>query len=353
MEATRSHDDVLDSGMRFLCLTQQDDGRWSDFDTLAGPSDEWVTAIAVSALAVLPVPPGGKQDVEGALTSAGKWLSARQRDDGGWGYSDLVPSDADSTSHVRAALSLIPGTLPGVLAQADSFLALHEDAAGRLHTYADEAGIRAYTGVDDAISFAGWTSAHPCVTAYAASTLPPDRRRRLVEALRHWQREDGSWPAYWWSDRTSATRWAAEAITGSSGKASAADRPVLASAEAWLRHRGQELMDQPSGSLDGTAYPLAHVLAGLITLQSERASIDQIAAHLRMQQCDDGSWPSSARLRIPPPDVVDPEALTQWSRESGGGASINSDLRRIVTTATALGALARHASLLAPAMADR
>jgi hypothetical protein len=60
----------------------------------------------------------------------------------------------------------------------------------------------------------------------------------------------------------------------------------------------------------------------------------------------DGSWPSTAALRIPPPDVEDPERYERWVLHGRGGGSILLDGRAIFTTATVVAALGRTAHVL-------
>ncbi len=62
--------------------------------------------------------------------------------------------------------------------------------------------------------------------------------------------------------------------------------------------------------------------------------VNRTTEHVLHAQQPDGSWPSSARLRIPPPGVLDPEGYQNWMVNGKGGGSIISDQHRIFTTAT-------------------
>src|SRR5205823_6197460 len=85
-------DTAVENGIAFLLGRRDVRGWWSDFQTLAGPSTEWVSAFVAFALA--------RTNRTAALAAARdtwrrlrctRWWSA------GWGYNPTVPSDADST----------------------------------------------------------------------------------------------------------------------------------------------------------------------------------------------------------------------------------------------------------------
>jgi hypothetical protein len=65
------------------------------------------------------------------------------------------------------------------------------------------------------------------------------------------------------------------------------------------------------------------------------------------QQRDDGSWQSSARLRVPFPDDEHPDTSTQWTYHGQIEGSIVFDGRAVFTTATVLRAI--HLALNAEA----
>ena len=54
------------------------------------------------------------------------------------------------------------------------------------------------------------------------------------------------------------------------------------------------------------------------------------------RQLPSGAWEPSARLRVPPPDVVDPETFTDWVEGGRIERAVVLDQNAIFTTATAL-----------------
>jgi hypothetical protein len=87
--------------------------------------------------------------------------------------------------------------------------------------------------------------------------------------------------------------------------------------------------------------PFDHALA-LRTLLIEPEMLplaDRVLERLSASQRADGSWTPSARLRIPPPHVTDPDAYSPWVERGRGGGSVQVDQHACFTTATVLQAL--------------
>ena len=81
----------------FLISQRSKSGWWRDFDTLAGPSDEWVTAYIGSWLAAI-------DSSEAKQAARMSWTLLRHRRwwSAGWGYNATVPADADTTLLVHS-----------------------------------------------------------------------------------------------------------------------------------------------------------------------------------------------------------------------------------------------------------
>jgi hypothetical protein len=320
----------------YLLSKQDRAGFWNDFDTLAGPSDEWVTAYVGSGLAE-------NSDALGKQAASVAWraLCRRRWYSGSWGFNRLTPPDADSTVWGLQLAARIGAEHSARAARARRFLARHLLPDGSLVTYARSGPIRQFTRLNRGISFEGWCSSHTCVTAAAASLEPFQGHEQVLAFLRRSQAIDGSWPAYWWADRAYSTGLAAQGMAQSQDRS---DQSCLRRAVTWAANQiltgGSGYPSGVLGSAFATSYCLM-ILTCSNNPQSVRLPIARAVGALMDGQRADGSWGPSAALRIPPPSVQDPDSYPHWQKGGRGGGSIQLDRNAIFTTASVLRALNR------------
>ncbi len=290
----------------FLEQARNAEGWWQDFKLAPGCSDEWVTAYVGKALVSLSTRPK-------MITALKAWqlLASRRQSASGWGYNALTPTDADSTMW---GLQLAGATgCRGWKAakKGQTFLTQHVRARGGIATYANDRLIRRFIGASVKQSFQGWCAPHTCVTAAAASL--PEFRWSACDWLRQQQREDGSWGSYWWCEDEYATALAAEALSKS---IEPEDYERVQQAINWARKRicrdgSVRSLIQSSGSPFATAW-----VARILLLRDHPQEFDnclkQVVRWLLKNQNVDGSWSPSAGLRVPPPEVTEPENYHKW-----------------------------------------
>ena len=317
----------------FLEGARNAEGWWQDFKLAPGCSDEWVTAYVGTALASLSTRPT-------MITALKAWrlLASRRQSASGWGYNALTPTDADSTLWALQ-LAGATGCRGWKAAQkGQAFLTQHVRAGGGVATYANDRLIRRFIGASVEQSFQGWCAPHTCVTAAAASL--PEFRCSACDWLRQQQREDGSWGSYWWCEDEYATALAAEAVARG---IEPGDRDRIQQAIYWARERiGRDgsvvSVVQASGSPFATAW-VARILILSDQPQEVGNSLEQVVRWLLQHQNADGSWSPSAGLRVPPPEVAEPENYHHWVLHGSIEGAISLDQNGIFTTATVLQAL--------------
>jgi hypothetical protein len=328
---------VLQGGVSYLAAGRGPAGWWHDFDLAAGPGDMWITAYVATMLAEV-------RDERAARLVGEAWelLDRHRHGNGGWGYHTGVPADADTTVWVLRLAEQVAAPTAGTLTatgpgSARAFLERHRRTDGGLATYAEAEPIRAYMGLPASVSYHGWTASHPCVSAAAANLrLAGDRFDAYLAAT---QQPDGDWPAYWWVGDEYPTSQAVSALSRRDvPRRAGAPRADLAAAAGWLQDRLRDLLAQPEHQ---SAFAIACCVRALAIRDGDPDGLLRAAARrLTDAQLEDGSWPASARLRVPPPDCRDPRTLSRWvpgGRREGG---VTIDLNRMFTTATALSALA-------------
>jgi hypothetical protein len=302
------------AALSFLLGAQDASGAWKDFLLPAGNSNVWVTAFVGGVVADSP-----SEEAQQAARAGWRFLERAETAAGGWGYNPAVPGDADSTLWgLRLAESLgVRESDPA--RRADEFLEQHVRDDGGLATYASPTRVRNYVRLPPSIPFQGWTQSHVCVTAAGANlgTLS----RRLYPYLLKRQTEEGKWDAYWWFDDEYSTAEAVVALTGKARTAAdVADGTALRIERAarWALGRG-ELLTASEANLR-PAFALAHALRVIARARQRRDMQDALSgglAKILEWQKPDGSWPPSARLRVPRPDALVPDPSADWTLWAG------------------------------------
>jgi squalene cyclase len=321
--------EAIDQAITFLLSQRNKRGWWKEFDTLAGASDEWVTAYVGGVLAEIPHP-----HATGAARKAWAILRRRRWWSQGWGYNGYVPADADSTLwSLRLATRI--GMAHSVRARrALRFLLRHQQRDGGIVTYVEDKPIRLFTRLNRGASFEGWCGTHTCVTAAAGGLQEFRGHDSVLNYLRLRQSADGSWDGYWWCDREYTTSLAVEALATS---VTGEDIEQIEKAVQWVLT--STTAAQRSGDPPFVIALRVLILARARDKQGVRTTLEGLVNELLRAQLADGSWPPSARLRIPPPHVTRPEEYVGWVQNSRGGGSIQVDSNRCFTTATSLRAL--------------
>jgi hypothetical protein len=316
---------ALRSAIGFLCERCGEDrinefGCWRDFDFYVGQSDEWVTAFTAAALAET-------CDHQARDIAALVWSRLQARASGtgpGFGYNGKTTHDADSTIWACRLAQNLGISSGDCLSQSLDFIRSCMRTDGGISTFPNASVVRQMVRIPAGMSVEGWIQSHICVTAAAAGLLElgGSSVRRYLRAT---QSPSGAWSAYWWSDPEYATALAVDALRTSQSEE---DSAAIERAGAWMASRADT----------GAPFPLALRVLGIS--RAGNRGFDAALGRLLDLQRADGSWPPSARLRQPPPYLLDPDAWWFWDQRHKGFGCVRVDDRSVFTTATAVWALA-------------
>jgi hypothetical protein len=300
----RSLAESVQDGVAFLLDARRGDC-WGDFELPVGVSNSWVTAYTLARLGMVDedVLPGYSASV---LARSLDWLESVRSIRGGWGYNPSVDDDADSTSWAIMALRCHRREVPE---EALRLIRSCRTPDGWFATY--PMGGR---------NARGWHHAAPDVTAAAMRALGETWTPAAESRFRSLQRDDGSIPAYWWASRFYTAALLAEGYPRNCLSA-------LFGGAVDLWHH----------ALAANAFELAQLLSIHARVGNPRQA-SSIASEICARQRSDGSWPSSAILRLPTCEL-----RTPWEAIDGG--RLFSDLNRVFTTATTVAALSMFAGV--------
>ncbi len=302
---------AIDDAVAFLTRAQEPSGIWLDYAFPIGPSDEWVTSYVGFCLAeAAPDDPR----VSNAVAKAAEWLVADLRTRQGAGYNWLCPADSDSTGWAVLFLRASGQKVDEALYE---FLLRRQNPDGGLATYDSDLFPPGHS----------WASSHPEVTPVALRALLTrfDDRNSAVRAGFDYvvkrARVDELWPSFWWTNPVYSTCM-----------------NVTLLAEANLQEELQATrcaVDALPECSDPFSIALLAEIGLSIDGKNGSAQLERRLRALCELQARDGSWPSSAILRLTNSDCPEP-----WRREGDVG-DLYPDVKRLITSSTVLRSLAR------------
>ena len=278
--------EARDRGTDFLLARQAADGHWEDFEVHGGASNAWVTG-AVGTL----LPHSDDRPVlRSAIRKASSYLK-RKRREGGWGYSDRFPEDADSTAWAVRCIARVDN-LPTV------DLTSYQRSCGGIATYAST-------------DYGVWAEPHIDVTAnvlladcYFPGVIRFDRGR-AIHFLVNRQNADGSWDAQWWRSPYYSTALCGEALI----QTGQGQQGLLAAIGFVLRRQRSDggWGARESNALDTALCVRLLILSKEVLSTSQDADGDPVEAGVRWlcrQQLPEGSFPPAMSCIMPPPFPV-------------------------------------------------
>ena len=324
-------DHAIEKGIKYL-LSQSTKGRWRGFPTLAGESDIWVTGFVVAHINKL-------CEQEEVINEARNFLIHSRQPSNGWAYSVNVPSDADSTAWCLMALescSLLTGL---ELDNTKSFLWSHFVDNG-ISTYRVESGIGEFISAPNDEAIQGWTSAHSDVTIAAVlADINNEKIPKILTWLTDQQTDEGVINSYWWRSAYYTTTLLLRALSlrQESLPKEHSKKIIQNLVKRQLPDGGFGL--DPSAKLD--PFTTALSLESFVHLSDLDSTTETYlcAKSLLQSQNKDGSWDGNYILRIPAPNIMDPNKVVNWNSEHGGGNSFVKDQDGLFATAMACYAL--------------
>lgn len=313
-KTTRPHalHEACQLALEAILAAQRFDGSWIDFDLPAvGASDTWVTAHVGLQLATMPQ---AWSDFVGTqrLEAATSYLRSKWRH--GWGYNDLAPVDADSTSHALLFFHATRSEPPGSTIKA---LQAFQQPDGGFATYLRSGG----EPIPES-----WCRSHPDVTPVAIEALSAHSRDRqhldlIRQALRRFEEDRkgiDQWPVFWWNlNWYTTSAWSRTLqVLGQS-----CPQPL------WPENMGL--------SLDCDSDLDAALLLELAVYAGRTGEARQMVERLLANQLDNGFWPPRPVLRQPKAGVERP-----WEVEDFGESY--ADVFGVYSAATILNRLARY-----------
>ncbi len=315
----------INKSLTFIKNRKKENNTWSDFMTLAGAGTNWITAFVVSMLGEFPE---NKSFLQDSLS----WLEEHGRE-----YHGCNILDADSVNFLIKAKEMMNEEILG--SDIDQWKQFRHPSGG-FSTYIGNE-ITQILHVDANTDTKGWTSEQYCVTAVACwiakSTDNKDIYQRSLSYLQQGMKPDGCIPSYWWTEDLYATAFAVMCGLNEKPLEYLLSRQT---AEGYWTNMGKPSVFYTSLCIKA----LESITDADVTIKKR---IKKGVKWLLSQQNDDGSWDSEYLLKIPSPEVLDPQKIKKWKKSSFGVNVITDNYERVFTTALTYNALSLYKKYVA------
>lgn len=322
---------AIEKGNSYIINSSKNGKSSKDYTNMFHGSDEWITAYVAYQINLSNDP--------AALAFAKKsWKFLRWRAffRTGWGYNIIIPADADSTNWGLVLGQSLQQEKSYAFRKNMAYLLKHKSPDGGISTYT-KGKIKFFEKLGKGRSFEGWSKSHLCVTSAAALLSDLNDDTQILNYILRNQQSDGRWTGYWWCDDEYTTYYATLALKNSTHYPKATNHAIQ-----WTISE----LSNPKKLDFYFKSPFAFAFALRTLTLNAKSILDQeidqllkiLVPKLTSLQKEDGSWQGSARLRVVPPDVVDPDEYKKW-KGSGGVGTIKIDIQRLFSTASVIGAL--------------
>lgn len=294
------------TSIAYILDKQDQDGKWVDWRLPPGESDAWVTSYIGYKLSTIS-PFFKESKLDSALKTASDWTLNNVLDDGGWGYSKITGSDADSTAY--SLLFLLSENRE-----------IDEDSFKRLLEFqSEDGGFRTYIKDQPGPT---WELSQTDVTPVALMALVLKFKSvnevidKGIKYLHLHQNANGIWNSFWWRSPLYSTYVNLHFLT----RVNKLIRiPKL---KKYLR------LFTPEGMFEKALLLLCFTL--LKILDEEKMEI--LAESIIGTSLKDGSWESIPILRLTNPNILKP-----WEEADSG--PYYADPNRLFTTTTVMSSL--------------
>ncbi len=331
-------DIAIKKGMDFVKKKQCNDGLWRDFKTLAGASSEWLSGLVAYAISS-----GGYQ--KEIISPTLKELLKRQRDNGGWSYNSIVPTDCDSTTWVMLALSRFPISNQYAIKKAINYIEFHYNKHSEgFSTYNIHDGIHKFIRATPE-DIDGWTSVHSDITSVAilcmqiyGCSLYKEIIRKSLSFLKMQKNENNLWDSYWWKGYAYGTFNALKALIAYQY---ITKEEVAKTLRTIMTNQQKDGGWNDSSCKVSEVFETAFMILSLLLLQTTKtiSSAKGGIVWLIDHQDNDGGWPTTPILKIPPPMVKNPDTIEKWKNNKLGTRVIIEDSKRILSSSVSIWAL--------------
>jgi squalene cyclase len=309
MLGTPALKEAIAAGLNYILARQGEDGSWTEWALPPGSSSTWTTAYVGFKLRNLPSDIASKTAPH--IQAAARWLGDHTFADCGWGYNEVVGSDADSTSYAILFLASVGRQVPH-----GPYTLLH-------NLQCTDGGVSTYLPIGKPNS---WNVSHPDVTPtalLAMLTHPKPEHSAIQRGIEYVLREKtsaGIWNSFWWGSCLYGTEASLSLLD-----AAGIDMPISAALYQITPNNAFEIALLASSLLYAN-HDGSHIM------------IHELVNKLICQQKTDGSWNTAPILRVTRQDCYEP-----WASDNPG--QLYEESAGFFTTATVLNVLTKvHAS---------